>query len=221
MVLIAIGVLTAYIFSVFITFIGGETFFDAAAMLTTFVLFGHWMEMKSRRGTSDALRALFDLVPPQARVMRDGKEVLLPTAEVVIGDVMILKPGDKIAVDGEVLSGETSIDESLVTGESMPVLKKIGDRVIGGTINQTGSITFKATKIGSDTALAQIVKLVETAQNSKAPGQRLADKAAQYLVILAVGAGLVTFAYWYFFAGKDMLMASCLPFRPLVACLMH
>ena len=125
MVLIAIGVLTAYIFSVFITFIGGETFFDAAAMLTTFVLFGHWMEMKSRRGTSDALRALFDLVPPQARVMRDGKEVLLPTAEVVIGDVMILKPGDKIAVDGEVLSGETSIDESLVTGESMPVLKRL------------------------------------------------------------------------------------------------
>lgn len=207
MVLIAVGVLTAYIFSVFITFIGGETFFDAAAMLTTFVLFGHWMEMKSRRGTSDALRALFNLVPPQARVLRDGKELLLPTSEVIIGDVMVLKPGDKIAVDGEVLSGETSIDESLVTGESIPVLKKIGDRVIGGTINQTGSITFKATKVGSDTALAQIVKLVETAQNSKAPGQRLADKAAQYLVILAVGAGVVTFIYWYFFAGKDLLMA--------------
>lgn len=207
MVLIAVGVLTAYIFSVFITFIGGETFFDAAAMLTTFVLFGHWMEMKSRRGTSDALRALFNLVPPQARVLRDGKELLLPTSEVIIGDVMVLKPGDKIAVDGEVLSGETSIDESLVTGESIPVLKKIGDRVIGGTINQTGSITFKATKVGSDTALAQIVKLVETAQNSKAPGQRLADKAAQYLVILAVGAGVITFIYWYFFAGKDLLMA--------------
>ncbi len=207
MVLIAVGVLTAYIFSVFITFIGGETFFDAAAMLTTFVLFGHWMEMKSRRGTSDALRALFNLVPPQARVIRDGKELLIATADVMIGDVMVLKPGDKAAVDGEVLTGETSIDESLVTGESIPVLKKIGDRVIGGTINQTGSITFKATKIGSDTALAQIVKLVETAQNSKAPGQRLADKAAQYLVILAVGAGLVTFIYWYFFAGKDLLMA--------------
>ena len=207
MVLVAIGVLTAYIFSVFITFIGGETFFDAAAMLTTFVLFGHWMEMKSRRGTSDALRALFNLVPPQARVIRDGKEILLSTSEVMIGDVMVLKPGDKIAVDGEVLSGETSIDESLVTGESIPVLKKVGDRVIGGTINQTGSITFKATKIGSDTALAQIVKLVETAQNSKAPGQRLADKAAQYLVILAVGAGLATFVYWYFFAGENLLMA--------------
>ncbi|MDO8610472.1 MAG: copper-translocating P-type ATPase [bacterium] len=207
MVLIAIGVLTAYIFSVFITFIGGETFFDAAAMLVTFVLFGHWMEMKSRRGTSDALRALFDLVPPQARVIRDGKELLLPTKDVIIGDVVILKPGDKVAVDGEVMTGETSIDESLVTGESIPVLKKIGDRVIGGTINQTGSITFKATKIGSDTALAQIVKLVETAQNSKAPGQRLADKAAQYLVILAVGAGLTTFTYWYFFAGKELFMA--------------
>lgn len=207
MVLIAIGVLTAYVFSVFITFIGGETFFDAAAMLVTFVLFGHWMEMKSRRGTSDALRALFNLVPPQARVIRDGKETLLATSEVIIGDIMVLKPGDKVAVDGEVLTGETSIDESLVTGESIPVLKKEGDRVIGGTINQTGSITFKATKVGSDTALAQIVKLVETAQNSKAPGQRLADKAAQYLVILAVGAGLVTFIYWYFFAGKDLLMA--------------
>jgi len=207
MVLIAIGVLTAYIFSVFITFIGGETFFDAAAMLVTFVLFGHWMEMKSRRGTSDALRALFDLVPPQARVIRNGKEILLETSEVVIGDVMVLKPGDKIAVDGEVLTGETSIDESLVTGESIPVLKKMGDRVIGGTINQTGSITYKATKIGSDTALAQIVKLVETAQNSKAPGQRLADRAAQYLVILAVGTGLITFTYWYFFAGKELFMA--------------
>lgn len=207
MVLIAIGVLTAYIFSVFITFIGGETFFDAAAMLVTFVLFGHWMEMKSRRGTSDGLRALFDLVPPQARVIRNGKELLLPTAEVMIGDVIILKPGDKVAVDGEIITGETSIDESLVTGESIPVLKKIGDRVIGGTINQTGSVTFKATKIGSDTALAQIVKLVETAQNSKAPGQRLADKAAQYLVILAVGAGLATFVYWYFFAGKEIFMA--------------
>lgn len=207
MVLIAIGVLTAYIFSVFITFIGGETFFDAAAMLVTFVLFGHWMEMKSRRGTSDALRALFDLVPPQARVIRNGKEFLIPTSQVIIGDLIILKPGDKAAVDGEIMTGETSIDESMVTGESIPVLKKVGDRVIGGTINQTGSVTFKATKIGSDTALAQIVKLVETAQNSKAPGQRLADKAAQYLVILAVGAGLTTFIYWYFFAGKDLLMA--------------
>jgi Cu2+-exporting ATPase len=128
MVLIATGVLAAYLFSIVITlFVGGETFFDAAAMLVTFVLFGHWMEMKSRRGTSDALRALFDLVPPQARVLRDGKEVLVPTAEVQIGELIILKPGDKVPVDGEVTEGETAIDESLVTGESLPVSKKPGD----------------------------------------------------------------------------------------------
>ena len=208
MVLIATGVLAAYIFSVVITlFIDGETFFEAAAMLVTFVLFGHWMEMKSRRGTSDALRALFDLVPPQARVFRNGQELIIPTAEVLIGDILIIKPGDKIPVDGEVVEGETSIDESLVTGESIPVEKKIGDLVIGGSINQMGSLKFKATKVGSDTALAQIVKLVETAQNSKAPGQRIADKAAQYLVILAVGSGLITFIVWYFVLGQPLLFA--------------
>lgn len=208
MVLIAVGVFAAYLFSVFITFfIGGETFYEAAAMLVTFVLFGHWMEMKSRRGTTEALRALFDLVPPQARLIRNGKEVLLPTSEVKIGDTLLLKPGDKVPVDGKVIEGESSIDESLVTGESLPVSKKPGDTVIGGSINQTGSLQFTATRVGSDTALAQIAKLVETAQNSKAPGQRLADKAAQYLVIVAVGAGLVTFAYWFFGAGESMFMA--------------
>ena len=208
MVLIATGVLAAYIFSVIITlFVGGETFFDAAAMLVTFVLFGHWMEMKSRRGTSDALRALFDLVPPQARVLRDGKEVLVPTAEVQIGDLIILKPSDQVPVDGEITEGETAIDESLVTGESLPVSKNPGDEVIGGSINQSGSVIFKATKVGSDTALAHIVQLVETAQNSKAPGQRIADKAAQYLVVLAIGSGLITFGAWYFLAGESLFMA--------------
>ncbi len=208
MVLISVGVFAAYIFSVFITiFVGGETFYEAAAMLVTFVLFGHWMEMKSRRGTSDALRALFDLVPPQARVIRDGREILIATSDVHIGDTILLKPGDKVPVDGEVIEGETSIDESLVTGESIPVTKTAGQQVIGGSINQTGSIKFKATKVGSDTALAQIVKLVETAQNSKAPGQRLADKAAQYLVILAVGSGIVTFSYWYFGTDEGLFMA--------------
>ena len=208
MVLIATGVFAAYFFSVLITlFIGGETFFEAAALLVTFVLFGHWMEMKSRRGTSEALRALFDLVPPKARVFRDGKELLVATSEVVIGDIIILKPGDKVPVDGEVTEGETSIDESLVTGESIPVSKIKGDLVIGGSINQSGSVMFRATKVGSDTALAQIVKLVETAQNSKAPGQRIADRAAQYLVIFAVGAGIITFVVWYFFSGVGLIMA--------------
>jgi Cu2+-exporting ATPase len=207
-VLVATGVLAAYLFSVLLTFtVGGETFYEAAALLVTFVLFGHWMEMKSRRGTSDALRALFDLVPPQTNVIRNGKEITLPVAEVVEGDVIILRPGDKVPVDGEVIEGETSIDESLVTGESIPVEKKTESKVIGGSINQSGSIKFKTTKVGSDTALAQIIKLVETAQNSKAPGQRIADKAAAWLVVLAIGSGLVTFLVWYFFGGATALVA--------------
>lgn len=207
-VLIAVGITAAYAFSVVLTLLGSEeSFYEAAAMLTTFVLFGHWMEMKSRRGTTDALQALFDLVPPQARVIRNGKEELIPTAEVKLGDIIVLKPGDKVPVDGEIIEGETAIDESLVTGESLPVAKSVGDKVIGGSINTSGSIQFKATKIGEDTALAQIVKMVETAQNSKAPGQKIADRFARYLVIVAVGGGLLTFAVWFFLLGQPLMFA--------------
>lgn len=207
-VLIAVGITAAYAFSVLLTFIGStDSYYEAATLLITFVLFGHWMEMKSRRGTTDALQALFDLVPPQARRLRNGKEELVPTSEIKVGDVLLLKPGDKVPVDGQIFDGETAIDESLVTGESMPVVKKAGNMVIGGSINQTGSVTFGATKVGNDTALAQIVKLVETAQNSKAPGQKIADRFAQYLVIVAVGGGLLTFAIWFFIAGQPLLFA--------------
>lgn len=207
-VLIAVGITAAYGFSVILTLLGShETFYEAAAMLITFVLFGHWMEMKSRRGTTDALQALFNLVPPQARLLKNGKEELVPTSEVKIGDILVFKPGDKVPVDGEIVEGETAIDESLVTGESIPVAKKKGDQVIGGSINQSGSVQFKATKVGEDTALAQIAKMVETAQNSKAPGQKIADKFAGYLVILAVGSGLLTFAVWYLLAGQPLLFA--------------
>ena len=207
-VLIATGVLAAYLGSLILMFtIGGETFFDAAAMLVTFVLFGHWMEMKSRRGTSEALRALFDLIPPQATVIRDGKEMTIPSAEIIKGDVIVLRPGDKVPVDGEIIEGQTSIDESLVTGESMPVQKEKGAKDVGGSVNQTGKVKFKALQVGSDTVLAQIIKLVETAQNSKAPGQRIADKAAAVLVVVAVGSGIVTFLGWYLFGGGDVFMA--------------
>lgn len=207
-VLIAVGITAAYVFSIVLTILGSEeSFYEAAAMLTTFVLFGHWMEMKSRRGTTDALQALFNLVPPQARVIRDGSEQLIPTSEVKLGDVVVLKPGDKVPVDGEIINGETAIDESLVTGESLPVEKKQGDNVIGGSINTSGSVQFKATKVGEDTALAQIVKMVETAQNSKAPGQKLADRFAKYLVIVAVGGGLLTFGVWFFVMGQTFLFA--------------
>lgn len=207
-VLIAVGITAAYVFSVVLTLLGSmESFYEAAAMLTTFVLFGHWMEMKSRRGTTDALQALFNLVPPQARVIKSGKEVQIPTSQVKVGDILILKPGDKVPVDGEILEGETSIDESLVTGESIPVSKKKGDQVIGGSINTSGSVKFKATKIGEDTALAQIVKMVEIAQSSKAPGQKIADRFAQYLVIVAVGGGLLAFFGWYFIISAPILIA--------------
>jgi len=207
-VLIAVGITAAYAFSVMLTILGSsDSYYEAAALLITFVLFGHWMEMKSRRGTTDALQALFNLVPPQARLFRNGKEQIVSTSEVKVGDILILKPGDKVPVDGEIIEGETAIDESLVTGESLPVTKIIGDKVIGGSINQSGSVKFKATKVGSDTALAQIVKLVETAQNSKAPGQRIADRFAKYLVIVAVGGGLLTFSVWFFLLGQPILFA--------------
>ena len=207
-VLIAVGVLAAYLASVYLTVIGSpELFYEAAAMLVTFVLFGHWMEMKSRRGTSDSLQALFKLVPPKARVVRNGVESEVPTEEVVQGDVLALRPGDRIPVDGEITEGETAVDEALVTGESLPVEKKPGDKLIAGSINGAGSVKFKATGVGADTTLARIAKLVETAQNSKAPGQRLADKAASYLVVLAVSAGVITFVAWRWGAGASFLTA--------------
>ncbi len=207
-VLIAVGITAAYGFSVLLTLIGSaDSYYEAAAMLITFVLFGHWMEMKSRRGTTDALQALFNLVPPQARISKNGKEILVSTSEIQLGDIIILKPGDKVAVDGEIIEGETAIDESLVTGESIPTAKKIGNQVIGGSINTAGSVTFRATKIGKNTALAQIVRMVEEAQNSKAPGQRIADRFAKYLVIAAVGSGLLVFGIWYFIVGSPLLLA--------------
>ena len=206
-VLIATGVLAAYLFSVLITFIGGETFYEAASMLVTFVLFGHWMEMRSRRGTNEALRALFDLVPPRASVIRKGVEVNIPSSEVQLGDTVVLRPGDKVPVDGEVIEGKTSIDEALVTGESEPVSKGLGAPVIAGSTNRSGSIRFRANAVGADTTLAQIVDLVQQAQNSKAPGQRLADNASQYLVILAVGSGVITFLAWYFLSNAAAITA--------------
>jgi Cu2+-exporting ATPase len=206
-VLVATGVLAAWLGSVALTILGQETFFDAATMLVTFVLFGHWMEMKSRRGTSDSLRALFDIVPPTATVIRNGKELDLPTAEIVVGDKVRLRPGDKVPVDGVVIAGSSSVDESLLTGESIPIERSAGDELVGGSINSSGTLTFRATKIGADTALGQIIDLVQRAQNSKAPGQRLADRAAAVLVVVAVSAGVMTFVAWTAFTGATVVTA--------------
>jgi len=206
-VLIAVGITVSYVFSVVLSLMGSEdSYYEAAVMLIAFVLFGHWMEMKSRRGSTNALQELLNLVPENARVIKNGVELQVPTTKIVIGDIFLLKPGDKVPVDGEVTEGETSIDESLVTGESFPVQKNVGSQVIGGSINVNGSVAARATRIGEDTALARIVRMVETAQNSRAPGQKIADRFAQYLVILAVGSGLITFVTWFVISG-DLMMA--------------
>jgi Cu2+-exporting ATPase len=207
-VLISTGVLAAYLSSVYLTIIGFPTaYYEAATMLVTFVLFGHWMEMKSRRGTSDALRALFDLTPPTARVRRGGVETEIPTADVIVGDLVVVRPGEKIPVDGLLREGTTDADEALITGESIPVHKKTGDMLVGGSINTTGAITMETTRVGRDTVLAQIADLVDKAQRSKAPGQRLADKAAAVLVVVALGAGIVTFLSWTFIAHAPFLQS--------------
>jgi Cu2+-exporting ATPase len=186
---------------------GGEVFYEAATVLTAFVLLGHWFEMRARGGANDAVRALLDLAPPRAVVLRDGRELEVPTAEVVAGDLLLVRPGAKIPVDGVVEVGESDVDESMVTGESLPVHKVVGSEVIGATINADGTLRVRATKVGSDSALAQIVALVQQAQNSKAPGQRLADRAAFWLVFVALLGGGATFAAWALFSAEPLTTA--------------
>jgi Cu2+-exporting ATPase len=211
-VLITLSVLAGYLFSVAATFIfHGEVFYEAAVLLLTFVLFGHWMEMRARSGASQAIQTLMNLAPPKATVIRNGEPVEIPTSDVALDDTVLIRPGDKIPVDGVVTEGASDVDESMLTGESLPVKKEAGSTVAGATINKTGTFKFRATKIGADTALAQIVKLVQMAQNSKAPSQRLADRAAQWLVAAAIIFGLATFLGWYFFGGA-YLPAETSPF---------
>lgn len=203
MVLVAVAVGAGWGYSVAVTLTGGgEVFYEAASVLASFVLLGHWFEMRARGGANDAIRTLLDLAPPKALVIRDGEPVEIPTGEVAIGDVLLVRPGAKIAVDGVVLEGESEVDESMVTGESLPVHKEPGAEVIGATINANGTLRVRATKIGADTALAQIVKLVQEAQNSKAPGQKLADRAAFWLVLVALIGGAATFAAWAIFSSE-------------------
>jgi Cu2+-exporting ATPase len=205
MVLVAVAIGIGFAYSVAVTFgVSGETFYDAAAMLATFVLLGHWFEMRARGGANDAIRALLDLAPPKAMVVRDGEPVEIATAEVQVGDTLLIRPGSKIPVDADVTEGESEVDESAVTGESLPVSKKPGDRLVGATINKNGTLRARTIAVGSDTALAQIVALVQEAQNSKAPGQRLADRAAFWLVLVALSAGLLTFLVWAVVVGRSV-----------------
>lgn len=195
--LISTGILAAYLYSVGATFLfEGEVFYEAAAMLTTFSLLGHWMEMAARNATGEALSSLLKLVPDTARIIRDGEEIEVPVDEVKIGDMVAVRPGEKIPVDGVVIDGQSYVDESMITGEPVPVEKKAGDPVTGATLNTTGAFRFETERIGADTALARIVNMVQSAQGSKAPAQRLADEAGKYLVFVALGSGLIAFLIW-------------------------
>jgi Cu2+-exporting ATPase len=210
-VLVLLSVGTGFGFSIGSTFLfEGPNFYEASAVLLTFILLGHWLEMRARAGASDAMRSLLKLSPARAVVRREGAEVELSTAEVVVGDWVVVRPGAKVPVDGDVTEGSSQVDESMLTGESMPVRKDPGSRVVGGSINKSGAFVYRATKVGSETALAQIIKLVQEAQNSKAPAQLLADRASQWLVLAAIVIGLLTFGVWFWWIGETLLFALTL-----------
>lgn len=219
--LVALGVGTAYVYSVLVGFgfVEGKIYYETAALLLTFIVLGKYLESVAKGKTSEAIKRLIGLQPKTATVIRKGKEMQIPIKEVIAGDIIVVKPGDKIPVDGVVIDGSSSVDESMITGESMPVHKKKGDTVIGATINKTGSFKFKATKVGSGTMLAQIIKLVEDAQGSKAPIQKLADTVAGYFVQAVIVLALLAFGYWFFIAGEPFLFAlTILVATLIIAC---
>jgi len=199
-VLIVLGSSAAYFYSITVVlgFIDGHVYFETSAVIITLIKVGKYLEARARGRTSDAIRNLLDLQPNNARVLRNGEEIITKVDDVQVGDTIIVRPGEKIAVDGEIIEGRTSVDESMITGESLPVEKGPGDPVIGATINQFGYIKFETQRVGKDTTLAQIVKLVEEAQNSKAPIQKLADRVSAVFVPIVIVIALVTFGIWYF-----------------------
>src|SRR5581483_6770835 len=208
--LYATGIGAAYLIAVINTFwpnagFGGEkaTFYEAAALLTAFIILGRYLEAVTRGRTSEAIRKLMKLQPKRARVVRGGEEIEIPADEVEIGDVISVRPGDSIPVDGVVIEGYSAVDESMVTGESLPIEKQGGDTVIGGTLNRTGAFRFRATRVGADTALAQIIRLVEDAQTTKAPIQAVADRVAGNFILAVHALALAVFLFW-FFVGFDL-----------------
>ncbi len=209
MVLVSVAVSTGYLFSVATTFIIVDTvdFYWEISTLVVFLLFGHWMEMRMTRRATGALQELVKLIPPTANLFKEGDIVEIPTSQVKIGDILLIRPGDKVPIDGVIIEGKSSLDESMITGESKPVLRDMDDEVIGGTINGLGSIKIRVDKTGEETALAQIIKLMEEVQDSKPPVQKLADRAAHYLTIVAITVGLGSFIYWNYFTLEGMVFA--------------
>ena len=205
--LVAVGTSVAYFYSIFAMFTGREVYFESAAFVTVFVLLGDAMEEKMHNNASNALAKLIDLQAKDAEVERNGEFVKVPLDQVKPGDIIRVKPGEKVPVDGVIVDGSTTINESMVTGESMPVTKKKGDEVVGSTINTNGTFTFKATRVGSDTMLAQIVDLVKKAQTSHAPIQNLTDKISNIFVPAVLIIAIITFVIWYVFLGATIVNA--------------
>ncbi len=227
--LIAVGTSAAYFYSILATFLPwlfgakglmAEVYFDTAGAIIVLILLGRLLEARAKGQTSEAIKKLIGLQAKTARVLRDGKEMDIPVEEVRIGDLVVVRPGEKVPVDGVIREGYSSVDESMVTGESIPVEKKAGDEVIGATINKTGTFTFEATKVGKDTMLAQIIKMVEEAQGSKPPIARLADIIASYFVPAVIGIAIITFIVWYFFGPAPALTYAMLNFVAvlIIAC---
>jgi P-type Cu+ transporter len=225
--LIALGTSAAFGFSILATVnprffldqgLMPEVYYETAAVVITLILLGRWLEHRARRETSTAIRQLMGLQPQNARVIRHGQTIDLPIHEVQLNDTILVRPGEKIPVDGKVISGSSTIDEAMITGESIPVQKQPGDEVIGATLNQTGSFKFKATRIGADTVLAQIVKLVQDAQGSKAPIQKLADKVTGWFVPVVMAIAIVTFIIWFAIVGNISLALIATVSVLIIAC---
>ncbi|MEP7200054.1 MAG: heavy metal translocating P-type ATPase [Chloroflexota bacterium] len=217
-VLVAMGTSVAYFYSVIVTLgVGiGHTYFETAAVIITLIVFGKFLEARAKGATSEAIKKLMGLRPKTARVSRSGAEQDVPIDEVRVGEVVIVRPGEQMPVDGIVIAGRSTVDESMLTGESLPVEKGPGDTVIGATLNKLGALKFEATKVGAETALAQIIRLVEQAQGSKAPIQRLADQVASVFVPAVIAIAAVTFMGWYFIAGESLDLALLLTVAVLV-----
>jgi len=209
MTLVAFAITVGYIFSVAATFLfpGESLYWEIATLISVFLL-GHWLEMRAVRGATGALAELAKLIPPAAHLLKDGKVIDVKTSDIKLNDVILVKPGEKIPIDGIVIDGESSVNESMITGESRPINKKKGDKVIGGTINQDGALTIKVAKTGADTAVSQIMKLIQNAQASKPNVQHLADRAAGILFYIAVSVGTLTFISWLFIFPQGAVFAA-------------